>query len=107
MAAKLWITTSAAVLLWCGAAHAQTPAPAPAQEPEAASTLDEVVVTAERRTSNLQTTAVAAAVLSGEQLQNRGVNTIEQLQFSMPSVTVQNSGQGNSFNIREIGRAHV
>lgn len=104
MAGKLWVTTSAAVLLWCGAAHAQEPARSPAQEPEAASTLDEVVVTAERRTSNLQTTAVAAAVLSGEQLQNRGVNTIEQLQFSMPSVTVQNSGQGNSFNIRGIGK---
>jgi iron complex outermembrane receptor protein len=101
MAGKLWLTTSAAVLLWAGAAHAQT---APAAAEEQASQLDEVVVTAERRTSNLQTTAVAAAVLSGEDLANKGVTTVEQLQFSMPSVTVQNSGQGNSFNIRGIGK---
>ena len=101
MAAKLWLTTSAAVLLWAGAAHAQT---APTAADDQASTLDEVVVTAERRTSNLQTTAVSASVLSGEDLQNKGVSNIEQLQFSVPSVTVQNSGQGNSFNIRGIGK---
>ncbi|WGM31857.1 TonB-dependent receptor [Brevundimonas sp. NIBR11] len=100
MAGKLWLTTSAAVLLWAGAAHAQT---APSTNDQA-STLDEVVVTAERRTSNLQTTAVAATVLSGEELQNKGVTNIESLQFSAPSLTVQNSGQGNSFNIRGIGK---
>lgn len=100
MAEKLWLTTSAAVLLWAGAAHAQT---APSANDQA-STLDEVVVTAERRTSNLQTTAVAATVLSGEELQNKGVTNIESLQFSAPSLTVQNSGQGNSFNIRGIGK---
>lgn len=102
MAGKLWLTTSAAVLLWAGAAQAQTLA-APAAEQQA-SQLDEVVVTAERRTSNLQTTAVAASVLSGEQLQDKGVTNIESLQFSVPSLTVQNSGQGNSFNIRGIGK---
>ena len=99
MGAKLWITTSAIALAWCSAAHAQAPA---SQEPEAV--LEEVVVTAERRTTNLQETPVAAAVLSGEALEDRGVNSIEQLQFAMPSVTVQNSGQGNSFNIRGIGK---
>ena len=101
MAARLWLTTSAAVLLWAGAAHAQT---TPSADNDQASTLDEVVVTAERRTSNLQTTAVAASVLSGEDLANKGVSNIEQLQFSVPSLTVQNSGQGNSFNIRGIGK---
>lgn len=101
MAGKLWLTTSAAVLLWAGAAQAQT---APTAADDQASTLDEVVVTAERRTSNLQTTAVAASVLSGEQLQDKGVTNVETLQFSVPSLTVQNSGQGNSFNIRGIGK---
>ncbi|CAN5298035.1 TonB-dependent receptor [soil metagenome] len=104
MARKLWITTSAAVLLWCGSAHAQdAQATAPAND-EQATTLGDVVVTAERRTTNLQTTAVAASVLSGQELQNKGVTNIETLQFSVPSVTVQNSGQGNSFNIRGIGK---
>lgn len=104
MARKLWITTSAAVLLWCGAAQAQDAQTAGSANDEQATTLGEVVVTAERRTTNLQTTAVAASVLSGEDLQNKGVSNIETLQFSVPSVTVQNSGQGNSFNIRGIGK---
>lgn len=102
MGRNIWISTSMVALLWCGAAQAQQ-AGAPAQD-EAATALDEVVVTAERRTRNLQTTPIAAAVLTGEQLQDKGVVTIDQLQFSMPSVTVQNSGQGNSFNVRGIGK---
>lgn len=101
MAGKLWLTTSAMVLLWSGAAHAED---ARVAQDEQATALGEVVVTAERRTSNLQTTAVAASVLSGEELQNNGVSNVETLQFSVPSLTVQNSGQGNSFNIRGIGK---
>ncbi|QTC89911.1 TonB-dependent receptor [Brevundimonas goettingensis] len=102
MSGKLWISTSVAALLWCGAAHAQQAQPTAPEDQ--ATTLGDVVVTAERRTTNLQTTAVAASVMSGEELQAKGVTNIETLQFSMPSVTVQNSGQGNSFNVRGIGK---
>lgn len=101
MAKGLWITTSVAALLGCGMAQAQEAAPSPAAQ---AAQLEEVVVTAERRTTNLQTTPIAASVFTGEQLADKGVTNIETLQFSMPSVTVQNSGQGNSFNIRGIGK---
>jgi iron complex outermembrane receptor protein len=66
--------------------------------------LAEVVVTAERRATNLQVSPVAATVLSGEDLQNRGVNTIDQLQFTTPSLTVNDFGQGIMFNIRGIGK---
>ena len=105
MGRNIWISTSAIALLWSGAAHAQQAGPpvVSAQDPEV-SELGEVVVTAERRTRNLQQTPIAAAVLSGEQLQDKGVTNIESLQFSMPSVTIQNSGQGNSFNVRGIGK---
>lgn len=101
MGRRVLISTSVIALLWSGAAQAQQAQPAPDDD---AAVLAEVVVTAERRTTNLQTTAVAASVLSGEQLESKGVSNIETLQFSMPSVTVQNSGQGNSFNIRGIGK---
>ncbi len=66
--------------------------------------LEEVVVTAERRTTNLQQTAIAATVLSGADLLAKGVVTVDQLQTVMPSVVVQNFGQGNDFNIRGIGK---
>lgn len=94
-------STSMAALLWCGAAQAQQTT-APAEGGQTAS--EEIVVTAERRTTNLQETPIAATVLSGAELADRGVATIEQLQFATPSLTVQNSGQGNSFNIRGIGK---
>ncbi|GAA0629127.1 TonB-dependent receptor [Brevundimonas kwangchunensis] len=103
MGRKLWLTTSAAVLLWAGAAQAQN-AQQPANDQDSTS-LGEVVVTAERRTTNLQETAVAATVLSGESLDDRGVFSLEQLQFVAPSTTVQNFGQGNFFNVRGIGKS--
>jgi iron complex outermembrane receptor protein len=104
MGRKLWLTTSAAVLLWTGAAQAQDAAPQTTDDQDATS-LGEVVVTAERRTTNLQETAVAATVLSGESLDDRGVFSLEQLQFVAPSTTVQNFGQGNYFNVRGIGKS--
>ena len=67
-------------------------------------TLEEVVVTAERRSTNLQQTAIAATVLSGEDLAAKGIVKVDQLQTVMPSVVVQNFGQGNNFNIRGIGK---
>ena len=105
MTRSIWLTTSAVALLWAGAAQAQTSS-TERDEPQAAQ-LDEVVVTAERRTSNLQTTAVAATVLSGQDLQNRGVTSLNQLQFAAPSTTVQDFGQGNFFNVRGIGKSEA
>jgi iron complex outermembrane receptor protein len=51
------------------------------------------------------TTAVSASVLSGTDLANKGVANVDALQFAMPSVTVNNFGQGNDFNVRGIGKA--
>jgi iron complex outermembrane receptor protein len=67
--------------------------------------LDEVVVTAERRRTNLQTTPIAATVLTGDALATSGVTTVDQLQFISPAATVNNFGQGIDFNIRGIGKA--
>ncbi|KUR79413.1 TonB-dependent receptor [Novosphingobium sp. FSW06-99] len=65
----------------------------------------EIVVTAQRRHENLLQTPIAAAVLSGADLAQKGVVTVDQLQFAMPSVVINNFGQGLEFNIRGIGKA--
>lgn len=67
--------------------------------------LEEIVVTAERRRTNLQTTPIAATVVTGESLASSGVTTVDQLQFISPAATVNNFGQGIDFNIRGIGKA--
>jgi iron complex outermembrane receptor protein len=66
--------------------------------------LEEVVVTAERRVTSLQRTAISATVLSGADLQKKAVNTVADLQFSTPALTVQNTGENVLLNIRGIGK---
>ena len=80
---KLWLFVSAASLLAASVAHAQTTASSPASTSAAADKAQrcqEVVVTAERRTVNLQTTAIAACVLTGADLAKKGVTSVDQLQ---------------------------
>jgi iron complex outermembrane recepter protein len=69
------------------------------------SKLETIVVTAERRTTDLQTTAVAATVLTGEDLTKLNINTIDTLAFNTPSLTVQSSGENTLVNIRGIGKS--
>jgi len=97
------LSASVLTLGWCGSAFAQTPPP---EQPQAEATgVDELVITAERRTSNLQTTPIAASVFSGETLEKKGITTVDQLQFAVPGAVVNNFGQGIDFNIRGIGKA--
>jgi iron complex outermembrane receptor protein len=92
-----------------GLAHAAD-ADAAADQPQATapasadSTVAPVTITAERRTVNVQNAPVAASVIAGAQLQNEGIETLDDLQFHTPSLTVTDFGQGNLFNIRGIGK---
>jgi len=96
---------------WNSAAAAQTTASTDAQSSaqsnsdQTAAAGPDIIVTAERRTENLATTPISASVLSGSDLANKGVVNVDALQFAMPSVVVNNFGQGNDFNIRGIGKA--
>ena len=88
---------------WCSAAVGQTGAAA-SDNSSGNTTLGEVVVTAERRRTDLQQTPIAATVLSGGDLANMGVVTVDQLMFATPGATVNNFGQGTDFDIRGIGK---
>jgi iron complex outermembrane recepter protein len=100
----LWLSVSAGLWLgWCGGAAAQTVASAP--DAGSGGSMTEVVVTAERRHTDLQTTPISATVLTGSDLSSMGVATVDQLQFATPGATIDNFGQGIDFNIRGIGKA--
>jgi iron complex outermembrane receptor protein len=99
----LWLSASVLALASSSLAHAQTNTTGDKSQP-AAGAVPEVVVTAERRTTNLQNTPIAATVLSGNDLVKKGVFTVDQLQFVSPSLTVNNFGQGNDVDIRGIGK---
>lgn len=92
----------------CAVATVAAALPAFAQQSgdrEDNSTENEIVITAERRSENLAQTPIAATVMTGEDLENRGVTQVDQLMFVTPGATVNNFGQGIDFNIRGIGKA--
>ena len=99
-----WLSASAAALAFCGQAGAQTPPSTTGNDSNTTQDEPPIVVTAQRRTERLQTTPISASVLSGQDLANRNIVSVDQLQFAMPSVTVDNFGQGLEFNIRGIGK---
>jgi iron complex outermembrane receptor protein len=102
---ELGLTVFAGSLGWCGSSVAQTVASAPDSSSSGPVVLQEVVVTAERRATNLQQTPISATVLSGSDLAAAGVTSIDQLQFATPGAVINNFGQGNDFNIRGVGKA--
>lgn len=98
---------SALSIGWSGVAAAQT-APSEASSDAADTATDsthEIIVTATRRDEKLMSTPISATVISGTDLANKGVANVDGLQFAMPSVVVNNFGQGNDFNVRGIGKA--
>jgi iron complex outermembrane receptor protein len=83
----------------------------PAQSPPASSgasdKLEEIIVTAQRRTQSLQHVATSATVLTSDVLEEKGVGDLYKLQYAAPAVTISGFGSANIFNIRGIGRSQV
>ncbi|HWA30993.1 MAG TPA: TonB-dependent receptor [Rhizomicrobium sp.] len=102
MRLRLGLSASVLALVCCGAAHAQTTSTT--RSSPGASGIEEVVVTAERRSENLMQTPITASVLSGDDLKNRDVVNVNSLQFLAPNLTVNDLGQGIDFDIRGIGK---
>ncbi len=69
------------------------------------SELQEVVVTAERRAENVQTTPIAVTAITGAQLEANEVKSIGDLTTVTPALSVINIGSYNLINIRGVGDA--
>ena len=94
-----------AVALWMVSevSLAQTAPPAPA--PDDSGTLQEIVITAQRRSENLQNVPIAVTALQGGELLGKSVTSIADLQYSAPSLSISDAGLTNAVNIRGIGLA--
>jgi len=97
---------AALALLSAGSALAQA-APPPAEAASAVvpkeGTLQEVVVTAERRTTNVQKTAISIATVTGEDMRAKGQTTLEATLSDTPAVTVMATPQGGQVFVRGVG----
>jgi iron complex outermembrane receptor protein len=82
-------------LTLCTKTFAQTSSPSNATPNSAAGTaegtLEEVVVTARRKQENLQTVPMVVSVVSQQSLQQNNVQTIEDLQYLVPSMSTTSS----------------
>lgn len=98
------LVTTALTALAGGQAFAQTPPPAAAPVATAPSdALTEVVVTAERRAVNLQTTSIAMSALSAQDLDKKAVRNVHELQYAAPALSITDNGLTASVNIRGVG----
>src|ERR1700730_9919420 len=76
--------------------------PAPAVE-TASGGLEEIIVTAQKQTENLQRTAVAITSISEDSLLSAGVHDIDAAQNLMPSVRFQTEGASTEIFVRGVG----
>ncbi|NOZ66128.1 MAG: TonB-dependent receptor [Alphaproteobacteria bacterium] len=64
--------------------------------------LEEIMVTAQKRESNIQDTPLSISAMSGDMMAKVGIRNIEDLQFFVPGITVTNDSMA-IVNIRGIG----
>ena len=87
------------------AALCSTAAMAQQAPPDRATTIDEVIVTAQRREQAAQDVGIALSVLSGESLIQQGVTNVNQLQNATPNLEVEPAFGGGAaqFRMRGVG----
>ena len=90
--------TALACTLFAGAAWGQAPAAAtpPAAAASAPDKLDTVVITAEKRVSTVQKTPVSITVMSGAELQARGITDFRSAAQEIPGISFKSSGPGQT-----------
>ncbi len=98
---KLFNLSVSAFALFASPAFAQH---TPAADEDSEGVRD-IIVTAQRRTENLQNVNIAATAVSGEDLSNRAVVRQLDLQNIAPGLSIVKAGLTESVNIRGIGLA--
>lgn len=101
------LRTGSAVL--CAAiAAVSAQAQQPQAQPQRPSMIEEVVVTAQRRESTLQDTAIAVSAFDQSALDRENINTISDMQLSVPNLNfTKENFTGSNVRIRGIGNNAV
>jgi iron complex outermembrane receptor protein len=77
-----------------------------AQQVSAPDTLEEIVVTAEKRESTVQKTPLSITAIAGDDLQARGLTSAQDLVRAVPGVAVSSAGPGQAqYEIRGLSAA--
>ncbi len=98
-AAHLLASTAAVALVSQAGANAQTEQP----QTGARAATDQVVVTARRRETVLSVTPVSATAFSGEQLEDAGIGTLDEIAVQTPNFNYVDTGLQPRYRIRGDG----
>src|SRR5258708_7378258 len=105
-----YTSVSAIVACWATVAFAQleTPAPAPAnldqESSEPQSTLDDIIVTAQKRSERLSDVPLSITAVTGESMRNLGITNTSDLAKIVPGFTAVQSPYGTPlYTLRGIG----
>lgn len=88
-------------LLAPGLAYAQTATLEP--QAEASSTLDDIIVTAQKKQESLQNVPISVDVVGGETLDRLSLSNFDELSGKIPNFSVRKSGSTSLISIRGIG----
>lgn len=102
-----WLLAGVAALGLSASAAAQTTEAGPVAVTADGDGLEEIIVTAERRESNLQDTPISITAVTAAALQAQGVRTVNDLAASVPNLTSTTGPQGSAdanFFIRGVGQ---
>lgn len=99
---KAYLASASLLLCFSAPAFAQDAAIAPPADSQG---LEEIVVTAQRRTERLQDVPVAATALNSDALIKNAVTSLADLQTASPALSISNGGIIQTVNIRGIGLA--
>ncbi len=67
-----------------------------ADQENASDQLQEIIVTAQKRESTVQSTPISITALTGQDLQDRGITDIASVVQSVPGVSMRSSGPGQT-----------
>lgn len=77
--------------------------------PAFAQELQEIVVSAQKRDENIQDVGIAITALTGEELQNRGLTSVQGLMDVTPGLRMESSGNASNttFTLRGVGQRDI
>lgn len=106
MIARFSRVCAVSLCLQAGTAMAQQASPpqtAPTDSQSSDNTLDDIVVTAQHRSENLQNVPIAVTAYSGEKLQAAGVTDSVQIQQLVPGLVINKTFSGANPYLRAVG----
>jgi len=90
-----------ALVIHLSPVQAQTVASGPPEQ--TGDTMQEVIVTAEKRVEDVQKTAIAITTISGDEIARHAENELDTSLRNVPSLQVQSTPQGGEIYIRGVG----